>query len=316
MSLEQWESYYKGGALATGPTGPDGTYDQELRRAWVEFYSTLPDQARILDIGTGNGVLPLIARQVASSRGASWELHGSDLAQIDPPRYVPDGERRFAGVHFHPGVATEKLPFDDASFDAVTGHYALEYSDVAAALAQIHRVLKPGSDAQFIVHSTQSALVSSARWSLQEADIVLKQTRLYRKLHRLVTMEGATSASTQRATNELVSAIRAVKQVLPQARQVGTGRILSVALDAVQKLLTARKQMRPQAVGLEVDRAEKELRASARRLNDLVSHARSEQDMALVQQQASAAGFTQVECLPQFHAGTVPVGWQLLLHRP
>lgn len=315
MSLEQWESYYKGGALATGPTGPDGGYDQEVRQAWVDLYGALPDKARILDIGTGNGVLPLIASQLAQERGLGWEIHGTDLAQIDPPRYVPDGVRRFAGVHFHPGVATEKLPFDDASFDAVSGHFALEYSDVPMALAQIHRVLKPGGAAQFIIHASQSALVTSARWSLQEVDVVLKQTRLYRKLHRLVTMEQATAETTRRATNELVGAIRAVKQVLPQARQAGAGHILSVALDAVQKLLTARKQMRPQAVGLEVDRAEKELRSSARRLNDLVSHARSEQDMQAIQQQAIVAGFALLAQSLQTHAGSVPVGWKLHLRR-
>jgi hypothetical protein len=177
-------------------------------------------------------------------------------------------------------------------------------------------VLKPGGDAQFILHSTDSALVRSAHRSMEEADIVLKQTRIYRRLHKLVTMEQVTPTVTERATNELVMAIRTVKQALAQARPAGGGRTLSVALDAVQKLLTARKQMRPQQVGMEVDRAEKELRAGSRRLNDLVSHARSAQDMQTIQQQAADAGFTAIESLPLFHAGTVPVGWLLLLHKP
>ncbi len=315
MSLEQWESYYKGGALATGPIGPDGTYDLEVRQAWEEFFSALPATARILDIGTGNGVVPLIARELSIARGLDWEIHASDLAQIDPPRFVPDGARRLAGIRFHAGVANEKLPFEDQAFNAVSGHYALEYSDIGAALTQIHRVLMPGGVAQFILHSTDSALVQSAHQSMQEADLVLKQTRIYRRLHKLVTMEHVTPVVTERATNELVMAIRSLKQALAQA-QPGGGRTFRVVLDAVQKLLTARKQMRPQQVGMEVDRAERELRASARRLNDLLTHALAAQDILVIEQQSATVGFTAIESLPLFHAGKVSVGWLLVMHKP
>lgn len=315
LSLQQWESYYQGGALATGPTGADGSYDQEIRQVWSEFFARLPAGSRILDVGTGNGVVALIAKQTAASLGLDWEIHATDLAQIDPSRYVADGARRMAGIQFHAGVATEHLPFADASMAAVSGHYALEYSDTAAALAQIHRVLQPGSAALFIMHSSDSALVRNAQWSMRETDLVLKQTKIYRRLHRLVSMEQV-SAATQHATDELRTAIQTLKRALPQAQQMGAGHILSVALDAVQKLLSARTTMRPQAVGLEVDRAEEQLRTSWRRLNDLVDHARSAADMAQIQAQAAGAGFTEVRCDPQYHAGSNLVGWRLSLLRP
>jgi len=318
LSLEQWETFYRSGALATGPAGEDGLYDQEVRQAWSEFFSTLPADARVLDIGTGNGVIALIASETAAARGMRWQIHGTDLARIDPLRHVANAAERFAGVTFHAGVATERLPFDDASFDAVSGHYALEYSDIPAALAQIHRVLKPGGDAQFILHHTESALVRSARNSMREVDLVLNQTRIYRRLHRLVSMDQVPKATMDRATRELVAAIRTLKLELAQAqaRHPGAGRILSVALDAVQKLLAARREGRPEVVGLDVDRAEEEMRAAWRRLNDLVGHARSEDDMANIQRDATARGFTLVEYTPLNHALTNLVGWQLLLHRP
>lgn len=315
MSQEQWETYYRGGMISTCPTGPDGGYDLEVREAWVEFFSTLPDGARILDVGTGNGVVAQIAVQTASALGRNWEIHATDLALIDPPRHVPDGARRLAGITFHPGVATEHLPFEAESFDAVSGHYALEYTDTATALAEIQRVLKPGGDAQFIIHSIDSVLVQAARRSLREAELVLGQTRIFRRLHRLVTMEQVTPGTTERVTAELRAAIQALKQGLEQAQQAGAGGVLSIALDAVHKLLVARKEMKPQAVGLEVDRAEGELRASARRLNDLLAHARTEQDMVNIEKDAAAAGFSLIERMPQFHAGKNLVGWQLLLHR-
>jgi ubiquinone/menaquinone biosynthesis C-methylase UbiE len=315
LSVNHWEAFYRNGALATGPTGPDGSYDLELREAWVQFFSTLVDGARVLDVGTGNGVVALIASETAASRGQAFEIHATDLARIDPHRHVRDGARRLAGITFHPEVATERLPFEDRSFDAVSGHYALEYGKPAEALTEIHRVLKSGGDAQFILHHFDSVLVRSAQRSMRETEFVLKDTKLYRKLHRLVALEQATPESTQRITAELRAAIQAVKHALNQARKAGSGMVLGVALDAVQKLLTARKQLTPLAAGREVDRAEAELRASWRRLNDLVLHARSSADMDLIQKHAAAAGFTRIECLPQLHAGQHLVGWQLLLHR-
>jgi len=316
LSLDQWETFYRGGAIVTGPAGPDGGYDRELRAAWVEFFSTLPASASVLDIGTGNGAVPLIALQAATAQGFRWDIHGADLARIDPARDVADGARRFEGIQFHPGVATEQLPFEDARFDAVTGHYALEYCKTPAALAEIFRVLKPGGDAQFIMHHADSALIRSARQSLAECDLVLRETKLYRRLHKLATMEQVTPGSTDHATNELRAAIQAVKQALPQARHAAGGRVLDVALDATQKLLALRRQAPAATVGPEVDRAEADLRASARRLNDLVDHACSESRMDELQAEAAAAGFTLIERLPQFHAGDNLVGWQLLLHRP
>lgn len=315
MSLQQWETYYRGGAIATCPTAADGGYDLEVREAWVQFFSTLPDGARILDVGTGNGVVAMIAAETAAARGRTWEIHATDLAQINPLRDVPDAARRLAGITFHAGVATEKLPFEASSFDAVSGHYSLEYADTAAALAEIHRVLKPGGDAQFIMHSPDSLLVRDAQRSLQQGQLVLGETKIFRRLHRLVTMETVVPGTTERITADLRAAIQALKQALAQAQKVGTGRVLAVTLDAVQKLLVARKTMTPSAVGLEVDRAEEDLRDSVRRLNDLLTHARSEQDMQEIEKQAAAAGFSQIERLPQYHAGSNLVGWQLLLHR-
>ena len=318
MSLEQWETYYRSGAIATGPEGPDGLYDLEVRRAWVAFFSTLPAEARLLDVATGNGVVPLIALDFARSRGVRWTIDATDLARIDPVQQVPQGGERFDGVRFYPGVATEKLPFNDASFDAVTGHYALEYSDTAAALTQVHRVLKPGGEAQFILHHAESSLLQSARRSLDDCDLVLKQVRIYRRLHRLVTLDSAAEATLRAATEDLAVGIRAVRDAHAgaEARQRGSGRVFAVAIDATQKLLEARRTMKPAMVGLEVDRAEEDLRASWRRLNDLVEHALDESGIALVEQQAAALGFTLIERNRLHHAGENLVGWQLSMHRP
>jgi ubiquinone/menaquinone biosynthesis C-methylase UbiE len=315
LSVKQWETYYRGGALATGPTGADGSYDLEVRQAWVEFFSTLRDGARLLDVGTGNGVVALIASDTSKSLGRSWRIDATDLALINPQRDVLGGGQRLAGITFHGGVATERLPFDAESFDAVSGHYALEYADVPAALTEIFRVLKPGGDVQFILHNSESVLIRNARWSLQEADFLFKETKVFRRLHHLLTLENASRDVILRATAEVRLAIQSLKDALQRAQQVGAGHVLSVALDATQKLLVARKENAP-SVGQEIDKVESDIRDSARRLNDLVASARSEEDMQQIEKDATAAGFTQIERVPQFYSGTHLIGWQLLLHRP
>ena len=316
MGIEQWEAYYRGGALATGPTGSDGSYDLEIRQAWVEFFSTLRDGARILDVGTGNGVVALLAAETAAARAKKWEIHASDLADINPKHDLVDGARRLSGIQFHPRVATEKLPFGNQSLDAVSGHYALEYTDTAKALRELHRVLKAGSEAQFILHSASSALIHNAKWTLHEIEFILQTSKLYRRMHRLLTLEHAVNEVVQSAAVELRSAIQLVKAELANIQAQGAGRTLSVTLDAVQTLLSMVKQLRPQALGLEIDRAEQELRAYLHRQQDLVKHARTVSDMEQIKQQAIAIGFSQIEYMPIHHDRINLVGWLLLMHRP
>lgn len=295
---------------------PDGGYSSEVQASWTEFLSTLPAAARILDMGVGNHVAALIAADLSVTRDRGWRIDAIDLQGEEQGKQASDTRERVQRIEFHSVANPAQLPFADASFDAVCGHHGLEFIDAAKALAEVHRVLKPGGDAQFLLHHAESLVVQSARTSLREADLVFNQTKAFRRLHRLVTMDQIIPKTTERATNEIRTAIRTLKAGLPVARKQGGGRVLEVALDGIQKMLAARRELKPDAVGLAVDRVEADLRASVRRLGDLVQHARGEPDMQQIERDAAAAGFTQIERIPQLHAGEHVMGWQLLLHRP
>jgi ubiquinone/menaquinone biosynthesis C-methylase UbiE len=318
LSVKHWEDFHGTGALATGPSGEGGTYDHEVGTAWREFFSTLPRETRLLDIATGNGVIALMAADYAKEHGLAWSIDGSDLARIDPARHVKDGPQRLAGIRFHPGMPNERLAFDESSFDAVSGHYALEYGDIAATLRAVHPLLRPGGSAQFVLHHAGSPIVQSARVSLEAADQVLQQLRLHRKLHRLVTLEGGNENALRKASEDFVEALRTLKAswAATQAQGGGAHRMYALAIESTQRILEGRRALPGSAVGLEVDRAEEGFRSGARRLSDFIRVAVDDDAMARIAESATTAGFRQVEYSPIALGGTHVVGWQLTMHRP
>jgi SAM-dependent methyltransferase len=313
LKVEHWESYYRGGWLTACPTGPDPNYTLELRDIWGGFFGGLADGARILDIGTGNGAIPLIARETAAALGRTYEIHGADLARIDPVRNVTDGARLFADITFHPGVPAEKLPFEPASFAAVSGQYALEYTDIRQSLAQVLRVLKPGSQAQFLMHHANSIVVERARASLRHADAVLIDTKVHRKLRRYLDAEQRSPVAARSAWDELAAAMATLRVCgLDDADR----RVIDVTLDAVPKLLDLRRRLSRAALDREIDSVENDLRDSVRRLGDLIAAAISEAAMDECARQARSLGFVDVTYRTLNHAQHALVGWQTNLRKP
>ena len=96
---------------------------------------------RLLDVATGPGYVAA----AAAERGA--EATGVDFAAI----MIAEGRRRYPHVEFREGEA-DALPFPDARFDAVTINFGiLHFERPDTALAEAHRVLRPGGRVAFTV---------------------------------------------------------------------------------------------------------------------------------------------------------------------
>ncbi|HEX3691006.1 MAG TPA: class I SAM-dependent methyltransferase [Solirubrobacteraceae bacterium] len=108
--------------------------DPRWRAAMVNAVAPRPGQ-RILDVATGTG---MVARALAT-RGAAVTALDQSEAMLNVAR-----AREHPGVRFVQGEA-ERLPFHDASFDALTFTYLLRYvDDPAATLTELARVVIPG----------------------------------------------------------------------------------------------------------------------------------------------------------------------------
>ena len=109
--------------------------DPRWRRFLVSRIETRPGD-RVLDVacGTGAVALELIRQKRCAVVGLDQSAEMLAVAR----------ERLPAGTQLVEASA-ESLPFDDASFDALTVTYLLRYvDDPAAALAELARVVRPG----------------------------------------------------------------------------------------------------------------------------------------------------------------------------
>ena len=89
---------------------------------------------RVLDIACGTGVVAAEAVR----RGA--EVAGLDFS----PEMLVQATRLHRGVEFHEGDA-EQLPFEDDSFDIAVSNFGIHHCErPQQAIAQAHRVLRPG----------------------------------------------------------------------------------------------------------------------------------------------------------------------------
>jgi SAM-dependent methyltransferase len=92
---------------------------------------------RVLDVACGTGEL---SRVVAEAVGPAGSVTGLDL----DPGMLAIAARSAPGIAWHRGIA-ERLPFRDATFDAVVSQFGLMFfQDRPRALREMWRVLRPG----------------------------------------------------------------------------------------------------------------------------------------------------------------------------
>lgn len=225
---------------ANEPENTDG-----LAATWQEFFADLPAGARILDLGTGNGSLATRAVAASRSKAKRFSIHGVDLAEIQPARFVASASDILQEITFHARTPMEKLPFADCHFDAVVSQYGLEYSQTDQSLAEAVRVLRPRGWFRFLLHADDGVLKSRCELQRQQADVILGSQlfgRLSDALEKIVAAEQLRTSQSLESAEKSIAGLKGALDHLEQEFADSSDRsMVDNLLAAVRRLPALRK---------------------------------------------------------------------------
>jgi demethylmenaquinone methyltransferase / 2-methoxy-6-polyprenyl-1,4-benzoquinol methylase len=136
--------------------------DPRWRRFLVSRLPVGPDDV-VLDVATGTAA---VALELVRQKGCS--VVGVDqspemLAEARRRLLLAAETRRIRLVE----ASARKLPFENGSFDGLTGAYLLRYlDDLPAGLAELGRVVRPGGTAALLDFGVPPAPLPRAAWNL------------------------------------------------------------------------------------------------------------------------------------------------------
>ncbi|MEZ4451940.1 MAG: class I SAM-dependent methyltransferase [Nannocystaceae bacterium] len=150
------------------PCGTRGLEGDALREGFrqqeAERYQQEPHIPDFADFAAARGLRVLEIGVGAGTDFVQWLRSGADTWGIDlSPNSLGLTARRVAAEGFTLAEGrlqiadAERLPFADASFDLVYSYGVIHHSpDTPAAIAEIHRVLRPGGEARVMIYHVPS----------------------------------------------------------------------------------------------------------------------------------------------------------------
>jgi len=157
----------KGNAKGSGclPEGWQGIAERQ-RNVWHSFARTLPKNARVIDLATGDGAVLSNLLEVRKDL---------KLTGIDRATTLPDAPR---GTKLKGGISMEDLPFADNHFAAATSQFGFEYGDIGKIAVELARVLRPGGRVGLLTHRLDGPIVAHNRkrreqigWAIEEQEL-------------------------------------------------------------------------------------------------------------------------------------------------
>ena len=306
LTEEQWSAYWRHGTVTTFHGRFADNYDGRIRDHWHRVLDEAPSSGRIVDLGTGNGAIALIAAEYGEEHGRGFEIVGVDSADIAPAEALGDKAQHLRRVRFLGQTPLEATMLPEGSFDLATSQFGLEYAEHAAAVDELHRLLKPtGSALAALIHHADSALVRHARDGLAQvaacegSGLHPPLRDMHRRLEQLAKRgedprNDAKAKQLRSTVNERLAALRDAGAKSPDPSQIVFYVEQSMATfnPAVTKDATRQQKL---AI---LDHVAAETAAYGERMRDMISAAMDDAELDALAERLAHRGFHIAENQP------------------
>jgi ubiquinone/menaquinone biosynthesis C-methylase UbiE len=320
--IDAWSRLWRAGVLHSCACGIPGNYDGPIAEFWESCHARLRDGDQVVDIGTGNGALLLLAKEHARRRNLCLDLHGVDAADIDPPRSVAGNHGIFDGIRFHPRTSAERLPFESGSVRLLTSQYAFEYMSHAPVFAEIVRVLSSDGTAAFVLHSRDSLVCKVSTEQLEACRFLFSQSDIHARAADVIQMIAGTSHAPGRErilADPRAETVRLAFNASAQALMDAVARwpraeVLQRAVQVVSQTLQ-QAAADPATARSSLDRAFASLEAEFVRLRHLDAAILDVDAIERLGARFRDAGFGSVAVAPMDQRAGARMGWTLVASR-
>ncbi|WP_417681396.1 class I SAM-dependent methyltransferase [Pseudidiomarina aquimaris] len=191
--MEHWSKYWHtSGVLNSFAEGDANSgYTGDLQKFWEQQLKDVPRGATVVDLGTGNGALALLAQNFGITNQKEFAVHGIDAAKINPVEQFeksPAIARKLKKIEFHSETPIEKMPFDADAIDVMIAQFAFEYAPQKEALEAVIKQLKPQGKLVAVMHHTDSALVKDSKVGVTVLTEILENTPLFQQSDMLLDL--------------------------------------------------------------------------------------------------------------------------------
>jgi ubiquinone/menaquinone biosynthesis C-methylase UbiE len=157
-----WSEYWQQGHTTSFGEAISGNYEGILKSVWQPIFNGLNEDFLVVDVGTGNGSLPLLLRDGLLTSELTGKVIGVDLAEVSLVNSENQNGHKI-DIALMSNTRCEQLPLESNSVDLYISQFGFEYSNVEKSLEEATRVLKDGGQFGIVFHHSRSMILNRNR---------------------------------------------------------------------------------------------------------------------------------------------------------
>lgn len=312
--VQSWNDYWQGAA------GPDArkrggvnhtAFPSFWSQALGEFVTDRPD-GKVLDIGTGDGVVLAYLEQVPGSKL-------ENASALDVSEHAIAGmQRRFPAVT---GVVADAadIPLESGQFDLVTSQFGIDHAG-PEAIDEAIRLLAPGGSLLFLMYIRPGELHRECEAAIDALQRVQQSgfVPLARDFFTagFAAVQGGDRAPYNAAAKKLNPAIQELEAVLGEHGEHVAGDMLVYLHSTVQTMHTRIQHYKPEEVMAWLDAIGRELAQHLQRMTSMRDAALDPDAFDRLCRRLTDSGLTVDNAAPlKLSEDELPVAWVLQASR-